>query len=208
MKSLFINTSTDKTVIAIVDDNQIQYLYKEARVADLSVSLMPIIEEAFTKTNNNPNDIDTIFVTNGPGSFTGIRIGLTVAKVMSWGLKIKVVPISSLELMATIETDKEFVAPLIDARRGYVFAGLYDHNLNPVMKDSYILLEDLKRNLSDKEVLYVSHDQFDFEVKESDYDILKIIDKHKNDEGINPHQLKPNYLKKTEAEEKLNESRC
>lgn len=208
MKSLFINTSTEKTVIAIVVDDEIQYLYKETRVADLSVILMPTIEEAFTKTNMKPNDIDTIFVTNGPGSFTGIRIGLTVAKIMAWGLKMKVVPISSLEFMAATKTDKDFIAPLIDARRGYVFAGLYDSNLDSVMKDSYILLEDLKEKLNNKEVLYVSHDQLNLEVKESDYDILKIIDKHKNDEGINPHQLKSNYLKKTEAEEKLNESRC
>lgn len=208
MKSLFINTSTEEIVIAIIVDNEIKYLYKEIRIGDLSVSLMSILEEAFTKVNIIPNDIDTIFVTNGPGSFTGIRIGLTVAKIMSWSLKVKVIPISSLELMASTKTDKEYIVPLIDARRGYVFAGLYDNNLNAIINDSYLLLEDFQNKIDTKEVHYVSHDKFAFEVNESDYDILKIIAKHKNDVGINPHQLKPNYLKNTEAEEKLNESRC
>lgn len=208
MKSLLINTSTRKTVIAIVIDNVVQYLYNEYNVEDLSTNLMTIIEEAFQKVNMKPNDIDTIFVTNGPGSFTGIRIGLTVAKIMAWGLKIKVVPISSLELMASTKNNKEYIAPLIDARRGYVFAGLYDSKLNSVMVDSYVLLEDFKKQISDKDVLFVSHEKFDFEVNESDYDILKIIDKHKDDKGINPHKLNPNYLKNTEAEEKLNEGRC
>ena len=205
MKPLFINTSTDKMVVAIVVDDKVEYLCKENRGRDLSVSLMPTIEEAFSKTNQKPNDIDTIFVANGPGSFTGIRMGVTVAKTMAWGLHLKVVPLSSLELMASTNTEKEYVVPLIDARRGYVFAGIYDHNLNVIKEDSYISLEDLRNEIGEKEVLYVSEDQFAFEVAESDYDILKIISKHKNDEGINPHQLKPNYLKMTEAEEKHNE---
>ena len=205
MKSLFIDTSTDKMVVAIVVDDKVEYLCKENRGRDLSVSLMPTIEEAFSKTNQKPNDIDTIFVANGPGSFTGIRMGVTVAKTMAWGLHLKVVPLSSLELMASTNTEKEYVVPLIDARRGYVFAGIYDHNLNVIKEDSYISLEDLRNEIGEKEVLYVSEDQFAFEVAESDYDILKIISKHKNDEGINPHQLKPNYLKMTEAEEKHNE---
>ncbi|MDE5539951.1 MAG: tRNA (adenosine(37)-N6)-threonylcarbamoyltransferase complex dimerization subunit type 1 TsaB [Bacilli bacterium] len=207
MKSLFINTATKKIVIAIVVNDEIQYLYSKNNTGDLSINLMGIVDEAFKKVKIKPNDIDTIFVTNGPGSFTGIRIGLTVAKVMAWGLKIKVIPISSLELMAATKTDKKYIAPLIDARRDYVFAGLYDSKLNPVIMDSYVLLGDFKKEINNKDVFYVSDDKFDFEVNESNYDILKVINKHKNDEGVNPHKLNPNYLKKTEAEEKLNESR-
>ena len=207
MKSLFINTSTKNKVVSIVIDNEIKYLYKNENIKDLAVDLMPIIEEALKKVNLKPNEIDTIFVTNGPGSFTGIRIGLTVAKVMAWSLKIKVIPISSLEFMASTETNKKYIVPLIDARRECVFGGVYDNKLNSVIKDSYILLKDLKQKIIDKDVLFVSDDEFDFEVNKSDYDILKIINKHKNDEAINPHELNPNYLKDTEAEEKLNESR-
>lgn len=207
MKSLFINTSTRKIVIAIAVDNEIKYLYNDFNNEDISNKLMPIIDEAFKKVNIKPKDIDMIFVTNGPGSFTGIRIGLTVAKIMAWGLKIKVVPISSLELMATTKTNKKYIAPLIDARKGYVYAELYDEKLNSIIKDSYVLLDDFRKEIENKDVYYVSDDELDFDVNETNYDILKIIEKHKDDNGINPHKLNPNYLKNTEAEEKLKESR-
>lgn len=208
MKSLLINTSTREIVVAIVVDNEIQYLYNEDNVGDLATNLIPIISSAFQNVNMKPNEIDTIFVTNGPGSFTGIRIGVTVAKMMAWSLKIKVVPISSLELMATTKNNKEYIAPLIDARRGYVYAGLYDNKLNSIIADAYVSLEDFKKKIDDKDVLYVSHEKLDSEINEPKYDILKIVDKHKDDKGINPHKLNPNYLKKAEAEEKLDESRC
>ena len=206
MKSLFINTSTKKLIISIVVDQEIKYLYKGDNSNNLSVDLMSIIDEAFRSVSMEPSDLDTIFVTNGPGTFTGIRIGLTVIKIMAWSLNIKVVPISSLEFMASIKAQGRYIVPLIDARKGYVFAGVYDENLNSVIPDSYVFLDDLVKRLDDKEIYYVSHDEFDFVVHESDYDILKIIDKHRNDVGVNPHKLNPNYLKNTEVEEKIRES--
>ena len=203
MNELFINTSTKKLVISIIVDNVMKYEHKSDNSNSLSSDIMPIIDEAFKNSNITPKDINTIYVTTGPGSFTGIRIGLTLAKVMAWSLKIKVVPISSLELMASTNTDKKYIAPLIDARRDYVFAALYDNNLNAVIKDSYILLDEFKAKLNDKDILFISHDNFEFETYDSDYNVLKVIEKHRNDEGVNPHRLNPNYLKLTEAEENL-----
>lgn len=203
MKSLLINTSTKTVIVSIIIDNEIKYLYQKDSDNDLDKSLLPIIDEAFKNTNISPNDLDTIYVTNGPGSFTGIRIGLTVAKIIAWGLKIKVVPISSLELMASTITDKENIVPIIDARRDYVFAGVYDKDLNQISEDKYILLEDLMKEYPLANSYYISSEEFNFDTHKPEYDILKVINKHKDDEGINPHQLNPNYLKKTEAEEKL-----
>ena len=204
MNELFINTSTKKLVISIIIDNVVKYEHKSDNSNSLSSDIMPIIDEAFKNSNITPKDINTIYVTTGPGSFTGIRIGLTLAKVMAWSLKIKVVPISSLELMSSTNTDKKYIAPLIDARRDYVFAALYDNNLNPVISDSYILLDEFKAKLNDKDILFISHDNFEFETYDSDYNVLKVVEKHRNDEGVNPHELNPNYLKLTEAEENLN----
>ena len=82
---------------------------------------------------------------------------------------------------------------------------LYDNDLNQIRPDRYILLDEfLKEN---KDIKFISHDEFEFEVNDLNYDILKVIKKHKDDAGINPHALNPNYLKLTEAEEKFNESR-
>ena len=205
MKSLFINTSTKKLVIAIIVDNEIKYIYNDDKSNELSGKIMPIIDEAFTKANLKPTDIDTLFVTNGPGSFTGIRIGLTIAKVMAWSLKIRVIPISSLELMASMGSDTQYIAPLIDARRDYVFAGLYDNELNSIIDDRHVLLDDFKNEVNNKDVTFVSHDDLGY--IDSKYDLLKVINKHRHDEGVNPHELNPNYLKLTEAEEKFNEGR-
>lgn len=207
MKSMFVNTSTKKTIVAIVVDNEIKYIYKEDATRSLSIDILNIIDEGLKTAGITIRDIDTIYVTNGPGSFTGIRIGLAVIKTMAWGLKIKVVPVSSLEFMASQENG-DLIVPLIDARRDYVYGAMYDKDLNPVIEDSYILFEDLKEKIGDKKVIYVSQDSFDVEVEEPEYNILKAIEKHKDDEGINPHKLNPNYLKSTEAEEKLKGSGC
>lgn len=208
MKSMFVNTSTKKTIVAIVVDDEIKYLYKEDATRSLSIDILNIIDEGLKAANMTVRDIETIYVTNGPGSFTGIRIGLTVIKTMAWGLKMKVVPVSSLEFMASKENDDSLIVPLIDARRDYVYGAAYDSNLNPVIEDSYILFSELKEKIGDRKVTYVSQDSFDVEVEEPEYNILKMIEKHKNDEGINPHRLNPNYLKSTEAEEKLKGSGC
>ena len=204
MKSLLISTSTKELLVAITIDDEIKYIYSKETNGDMSTIIMPVIDEAFNKTNINIRDIDTIYVTNGPGSFTGIRIGLTIAKVMAWSLDIKIVPISSLELMAS-GFDK-MVLPVIDARRGYVFAGLYDQNLNSIIKDKYVEFNEIINYLKENSYEYEIASN-DFEYIKPQYDILKVINKHKNDSGVNPHSLNPNYLKLTEAEEKFNESR-
>ncbi len=195
MKYLFVNSATTNLVVAIIIDGKITYLYNENDGNDTSAKIMPIIEEAFLKSNIRPQDIDKIFAVNGPGSFTGIRVGLTVAKVMAYALNIPVVPISSLEVMAS-GFDEDVVA-LIDARRGYVFAGGYDKDLNSTYKDSYVLFEKNKFNGK-----LISFDNFSFETFKPKLDLFKIILKHENDDGVNPHVLNPNYLKLTEAEEK------
>ena len=77
--------------------------------------------------------------------------------------------------------------------RGYVYAGIYDNNLNVYLKDQYILSSNI--NYPENYTIIDNYDNID---------LIKIIKKHEFDNPINPHDLKPNYLKKTEAEEKLN----
>lgn len=195
MKYLLINSATTNLVVAIINSGKIVYIYDKNDGNDTSSKIMPIIKEAFDVSKIKPKDIDKIFVCNGPGSFTGIRVGLTVAKTMAWSLNIPCFTFSSLELMASGFDDD--VISLIDARRGYVYAGGYDKNLNEIYKDSYVLFD--KNLLSGK---YVSYDSFDFSTVKPKIDILKIVRKHVNDKVINPHMINPNYLKLTEAEEK------
>lgn len=202
---LFIDTTTSYPVVAVSDGCNIKDIYNSKIDSDISVSIFSIIENMFKKLEITPKDIKTIMVANGPGSFTGTRIGVTIAKVYGYSFNLKVIPVSSLELLATTSTDTEYIVPMIDARRGYVFAGIYDKNLNIIKEDSYISLDDLNNELLDKDYTFISNDEFNFNTVNSNINLEKLLLKHMDDEGVNVHSLNPNYLKKTEAEEKLND---
>ncbi len=205
MKYLFIDTSTSFINIAIIDNDSIIVNYHEKVDKDMSSRIIPLIDEGFKKCGFCINDINKIFVVNGPGSFTGVRIGVTVAKTIAWSLKIDVIPLSSLEVIASTKSNKDYLIPMIDARRENVFAGIYDKNLNNIMNDQLISYKQLSAKLNDS-YEQISYD-FDNMLNPKE-DILKVINKHLNDLPVNPHLLNPNYLKLTEAEEKLNDKNC
>jgi len=201
MISLFIDTCNKQIVIGLLEDLNLIDEMKFINDNDLSEKLLPSIKELLSKNNTKINDLNRVYVSVGPGSFTGIRIGVTVAKTIAWALKIDIIPVSSLEVMASVDMDDD-ICSLVDARRGYVYAGCYDKELNNIFKDEYILLSDLKKKLEDKKITYLSYDNFDFETGVPDINITKVIKKHMNDEPLNPHMVNPVYLKRTEAEEK------
>jgi len=199
MISLFIDTSISFPTISIVKDNEVLYNFHDEIRSDMSSKILPIIDESLKKLNMSLNLIDKIFVVNGPGSFTGVRIGVTIAKTVAWALKKTLVPISSLEFIATTNTEKKYLVSMIDARRGNVFAGIYDKELNVLKSDSLISLELLLKDINnDYELL--SYDNIE-KANMPIPNVVKIINRHIGDIGVNPHELKPNYLKLTEAEE-------
>lgn len=192
MKYLFIDTCSNSLIISTIIDNKIDYFFIDKNNNDTSSKVMKVIEEAVPDITG----IDKIFVVNGPGSFTGIRVGVTIAKTIGFCLNIPIIELSELELLATTNTDTKYNVALIDARRGYVYAGIYDKDLNCYLEDQHILLNDIKYPVD-----YTIINSYD------NIDLLKIIKKHEFDEPINPHNLNPSYLKRTEAEEKLDDKR-
>lgn len=201
MKYLFIDTSNSFINIYIVEDNKVLVYKHLETLKDMANTIMPLIREAFNDVSFDIKDVDKIFVTVGPGSFTGIRVGITVAKTISWGLNISVYPISTLEYLASIDTDYNKIKPIIDARRGNVFTSVYDNCLNKLEDEKLIGYEDINK---DEDTLFVSYDGV-YNSDISNVNIIKLIKKHANDKSVNQHKLVPNYLKKTEAEEKLND---
>ena len=116
-------------------------------------------------------------------------------------LNIDVVPISSLEFISTTKTDKKYLVPLIDARRGNVYASIYDKELNIIKPDKLVNLKEFIKNM-DSDYEFLSYDNIEIDgLVKPNIDIIKLINKHREDKGINPHNLNPNYLKLTEAEE-------
>lgn len=204
MISLLIDTSSVNLLVSIIKENEVVSFSKIRDLKSISVKLLEELDRNFQKCNLKIEDIDMIFIVNGPGSFTGLRVGVTMAKTLAYCLQKKAIPISSLELMATTELDADYIVPYIDARRGYVYAGIYDKNLNNIMEDSYIEIEKLLSKLKNKKAVFTGYSKvegIDTYICPQE-NIIKIIKKHQDDPGINPHNLNPNYLKKTEAEEK------
>lgn len=205
MISLFLDTAAHDMTIGIYKDTEELYLLTEENDNHLSEKLLPAIKKAFENISMTVKDIDRIYIVDGPGSFTGIRIGITVAKIIAWALKKEIIPISKLELIASTDTNGTNKLALIDARHDHVYAGMYDAALNSVMEDCYTSIGEIIPKINEDAVV-ISSDSFDFETMIPNPNIPLIIERHKNDAPINPHELKPNYLKRTEAEEKHDSS--
>ena len=207
MKVLYVDTSSDYLYSGIVINDVLVNECQEKLGKDLSKEALPRIIGVFKKANITPKDLDKIIVVTGPGSFTGIRIGVTIAKTIAWSLNIPIVPISGLTAMAISNKQEGYSMPLIDARRGFVYGALYDNNINSIVEDSHILLEELVKKCYDyRPITVITNNEIvtNYNVKGYEPDILKIVTYFKNKEGLNPHLINPIYLKKTEAEEKAN----
>jgi len=204
MISLFLNTSSNYLNIAILKDGVILDSIYQKYDRDLSKAALYQMSELISKVGLLPNDIDEVVCVRGPGSFTGLRVGVTIAKTFSYFLDKKLYSVSNLEVMATT-CKEEIIVPLIDARRGYVYGAIYDRNYNILMKECYIKLEDLvEKALSfEKKVVFITNDDYDFDTIEISPRIEEVfVNNFKRVEDS--ITFEPNYLKKTEAEEKLN----
>jgi len=201
--TLYIDTSSSYLYVGIVKDEVLLIEVQEFLGKNLSTYALAKIEEMFQKVQLRPNDIDRIVVVNGPGSFTGIRIGITISKTFAWALKKEIIPITSLEAMA-ISTDIQcFKIPVIDARRGYVFAGIYNSENKNTLENQYIQLDtliDMAKALKSPYQI-ITNDKLEQESISYKPDILQIVAACKTRKGKNPHSINPEYLKHTEAEE-------
>ncbi len=192
MRYLFIDTSFGY-VVSLIENDKIVCINKSEENFNTSDKILPVISSMFDNVDFKINDISKIFIVTGPGSFTGIRVGVTIAKILGYTLNIPLIKLSKLELLATTSVKTKYVMPVIDARRGYAYVALYDNDLNIYLDDCYDVLDTVTKKYNDYTIVSDN----------SNLDIIKIIKKHELDEAENPHLLKPNYLKKTEAEEKL-----
>ena len=203
MKYLYIDTSSSFLYAAILENDNIISKVCEDYGQSLSEIALPKIAAMFEENNINPKEIDKIIVVNGPGSFTGIRIGITIAKVYAWSLKIKITTISSLEAMAISNNSDKVKVPIINARRGYVYGAIYAND-KEILKPQHIKLEELQNKLRDiNDYIYISNDEFEDidNIEKYEPDFIKIVNKYKDKEEINPHLVNPEYLKLTAAAE-------
>ncbi len=132
MLTLALDTATPWGRFALADgDNLLTYrpLNVMGSYAD---ALLPVIEDMLTETNRKKSEIKTVGVTIGPGSFTGLRIGVATAKGLAWAMNSTLVGVTSLAAMAAAllddHPDAELAIPVLDARRGEIFAGIFERH--------------------------------------------------------------------------------
>lgn len=202
MRILYIDTSSSYLYTGIVEDEHLISEVKEDLSLNLSQLALPKIASMFEECRLRPNDIDKIIVVNGPGSFTGIRVGITIAKVYAWSLNIPIISINGLEAMSASVSATTKV-PIIDARRGYVYAAIYNND-NVILKPQHILLSDLTLRLKKiDDFVIITNDNININGEKCSYnpDIRTIVNSFCHRPLCNPHSVNPEYLKLTEAEE-------
>lgn len=137
MKILSIDTSSNLCSVSLLEnDSTICELLIDDNKTH-SENLMPLIQRLFTKTNIGLPDLELIACNKGPGSFTGIRIGIATAKAIGEVAQIPVIGVSSLDCLAyNIENGSKTICSLIDAKNNQVYCGIFDSTYN--LQDEYI----------------------------------------------------------------------
>ena len=134
---LHIETSTDVCSVAVSEDSQVSGPNHAERLGTM-------VDEALSFTDNHAIPFDAVAVSCGPGSYTGLRIGVSMAKGICYGRNLKLIAVPTLELMCVPILLRELVeedallCPMIDARRMEVYASIYDralHEIRPVGAD-------------------------------------------------------------------------
>lgn len=161
---LGIDTANTPLSIAIVKDGKVLTEENTSMPINHSLRAMPAIEEAFERAKLKPADLDGIVVAEGPGSYTGVRIGVTIAKTLAWTLNKPLIGISSLQSLATNGLFfTGLICPIVDARRKHVYAGVYQSKggkLSSKMEDQHIGFEALVNELNAWEapILFIGPD--------------------------------------------------
>ena len=225
MKTLAIDTSNQTLAVAVVDGQEVLGQSQTMAIKNHSTALMPAIDGLMQAVGMAPKELEQIVVAKGPGSYTGLRIGVTTAKTLAQTLNIPLIGVSSLKAVAANCVGvSQVVVPLFDARRQNVYAGAYQwHNgtLETRIKDQHISLSELLTQLKavdGQEVLFVGADTVKFkDMIEAELPTARInqVSLWNYPNGVvlaaiakeeapvaSIHDFVPDYLKLVEAEEK------
>ena len=216
MVSLIVEASNGVCSIACFENKTVLAEKNFVCSNNLSAVILEEIDNCLKEANKKKTDLIEIISSEGPGSYTAIRVVAAVCKTLAYTLKIKLKKVSSLKLQALLEFDSnKLLVPFIDARRTNVFGAVYKKEagkLVEVFEEGYYSLEEINNFLSlqNEEYVYISKDI----AKLNDY----LLDGSKNDEmvraanvikiydsleEIDCYNMKPQYLRKTEAEREL-----
>ena len=225
MKILAIDASGIVASVAIASEDEMIAEYTIKNKKTHSQTLLPMIDKVLKFTETDIKDIDYIAVTEGPGSFTGLRIGAATAKGLAQACNIPIVSVSTLEALAynVFETDK-LICSIMDARRDNVFGAIYvreNDGLEVIKEQAALPIEEMINELNriGKNVIFVGDGisvQKDY-IRNNlkiDYTLAPVyareqkassvigvaLNNIKNNKIIASRDFKPIYLRKSQAE--------
>ncbi|MCK4994662.1 MAG: tRNA (adenosine(37)-N6)-threonylcarbamoyltransferase complex dimerization subunit type 1 TsaB [Candidatus Omnitrophica bacterium] len=156
MHCLVIDTTSKFLCIAVIKDDKILRQYNKVHERQHSVLLLSKIEKVLNSCSLSAVDIDCLAVDIGPGSFTGLRIGIATAKGLSLSWDKPIIGLCSLDLIAEGQSDSgDIICPVIDAKRQQVYSAIYTCRPNKVKrKGAYFLgpIDELLKKLKGKVV--------------------------------------------------------
>lgn len=222
MKILSIETAGSVCAVALTEDDK---LIKEEIIDDgntHSVKLMPLVDKLLTQTNTKISDIDLFACDIGPGSFTGIRIGVSSIKAFLDVTGKKAIGITSLETVAYNVETEEIVCSLIDAKNENVYYGFFEKedgiykNIDDLGFDNINNVIEIAKQ-KNKKIIFIGNGSTIYKdmIESKMENALVLLDEEKNklnarnialaayykkNEAVDSNNLKPVYLRKSSAE--------
>ena len=143
MKILSIDSTANTSTVALLENDKLLGIYTANTKNTHSETLLPMVKHLLSTLNVSIQQIDAYAVSNGPGSFTGVRIGVATVKGLAFGKDKKCVEVSTIEALAeNLEGFYGIVCPIMNARRGQVYTGAF-LNGNRIIDDTCMMLCDL-----------------------------------------------------------------
>ena len=182
MYTLFIDTHDKNVLVILFKDGLILTKENLETKNKHSEVTMPTIDKVLKDSNVDVSELNNIIVVNGPGSFTGERIAVTIAKTIAYALSIPIRTIDALTIMATgVDSDKKIVA--LEDRNG-AFVGTFDTNYN--------VIEPLQYLNKSTYVEFKANSDVNVDVNVDYEKVYEYVMKQKE---LNPHEVKPLYIK-------------
>ena len=143
MKILAIDSTANTSTVALLENETLVGLYTANTKNTHSETLLPMVKHLMSTLNVSNDQIDAYAVSNGPGSFTGVRIGVATIKGLAFGKDKKCIEVSTIEALAqNLEGFEGIICPIMNARRGQVYTGAF-LNGKRIIDDTCMMLSDL-----------------------------------------------------------------
>ena len=166
---LNIDTSTENATVSIAQDGNIMQSAVNNNQKEHATFLHETIKNILASTSININSIDAVAVTEGPGSYTGLRVGMSTAKGLCFALQKPLITICTLKMMAkdsiiSHTNQADFFCPMIDARRMEVFTAVFTNKLESVLDPCAMILDEhsFTEMLTQNKIAFLGNGSFKF----------------------------------------------